>query len=69
MDFYIPSINTIIEYDGVQHFKPISLFGGVKEFIKIQERDKIKNDYCIKNGIKMIRISYDDNINDKLRFL
>lgn len=31
-DFYLPYYNTCIEYDGVQHFKPIDYFGGEKEF-------------------------------------
>lgn len=47
-----------IEYDGEQHFKPVKHFGGLSEFKKIQERDKIKTIYCLKNGIRLLRISY-----------
>jgi hypothetical protein len=57
-DFYLPDKNTCIEYDGVQHFKPISQFGGEQGFLKIQKNDKIKNHYCEDNGIKLIRIPY-----------
>jgi len=28
-DFYLPNENICIEYDGIQHFKPIDYFGGV----------------------------------------
>jgi hypothetical protein len=65
-DFYLPNLDVIIEYDGIQHFKPVSIFGGVKEFEKNKIRDKIKNEYCIKNNIHLIRISYLDNIEEKL---
>lgn len=57
-DFFIPEKNICIEYDGIQHFQPVNYFGG-KEAFKIQQiRDRIKNDYCFKNNIKLIRISY-----------
>lgn len=57
-DFYIPEQNICIEYDGLQHFKPLEYFGGVKEFEKIKNNDKIKNIYCLDNGINLIRIKY-----------
>jgi very-short-patch-repair endonuclease len=56
-DFYIPQMNTIIEYDGEQHFRPSSKFG-IDKFKQAQQNDKIKNDYCLKNGIKLIRIHF-----------
>ena len=56
-DFYIPQLNTIVEYDGEQHFRPSSKFGFDK-FERTQEHDRIKNDYCFENGIKLIRIHY-----------
>jgi hypothetical protein len=57
-DFYLPSFNTIIEYDGRQHFEPVIQFGGQEGFIKMQATDKIKNTYCRKNNIKLLRIPY-----------
>jgi len=57
-DFYLSELNSCIEYDGEQHYKPVSTFGGEESFIKLQGRDKIKNQYCKKNGIKLIRIPY-----------
>ena len=55
----------MIEVDGEQHEKPIR-FGGMsieqanKNFIEQKRRDKIKDDYCLKNNIPLIRISYKD---------
>jgi hypothetical protein len=57
-DFYLPNSNTCIEYDGEQHYKPISTFGGEEGLRKQQLRDKIKDQYCKDNGIKLIRIPY-----------
>jgi len=68
-DFYLPEYNIYIEYDGIQHFKPINYFGGKKAFIELKKRDKIKSKYCHDNNIKLIRISYIDNIEEKLKSL
>jgi hypothetical protein len=59
-DFYLPEKNICIEYDGEQHFKPIEYFGGVENFKKQKERDIIKNNYCLENNIKLIRISFNN---------
>lgn len=59
-DFYLYDINTIIEFDGIQHFKPIEYFGGQVKLEYTIQNDNIKNNYCLKNGIKLIRISYLD---------
>jgi len=66
-DFYLKDYNYIIEFDGIQHFEPIKIFGGEKKFVETVVNDKIKNDYCIKNNINLCRISYKENIIDKLR--
>jgi hypothetical protein len=56
-DFYLPDLNTIIEYDGEHHFKENKYFGeGNLEYITIN--DEIKNKYCLENKIKLIRIPY-----------
>ncbi len=57
-DFYLLNYNLCIEFDGEQHFKPNNYFGGIKGFEMTQKRDIIKNDYCKKNNIELIRISY-----------
>ena len=66
-DFYLPDYNICIEYDGIQHFESRSVFGGIDEYIKRKENDEIKNKFCIDNNIKLIRIKYNENIEDKLK--
>jgi hypothetical protein len=66
-DYYVPKFNILIEYDGEQHYKPSKIFGGEETFIKTQEHDKRKNEYCLKNNIILIRIPYfAKNIEDYL---
>lgn len=62
-DFFIPGLNLLIEYDGVQHYKPVDFAGKGKEWAEsyfkiLQIRDKIKNEYVNKNKIKLLRIPY-----------
>ena len=57
-DFYIPSMNVCIEFDGELHFRPIERFGGEKRFETYKLHDEIKNTYCEQNNIKLIRIPY-----------
>ncbi len=57
-DFYIPNFNTCIEYDGRQHFEANVFYKGEEGLKKQQITDKLKNQYCKKNGIKLIRIPY-----------
>jgi len=57
-DFYIPSLNTCIEYDGRQHYFPSEYFGGVPAFEKLKKTDAIKTKYCLDNGVRLIRITY-----------
>lgn len=51
-------VKCLIEFDGMQHFKSIKLFGGEKYFEEIKIRDSIKDEYCKKHGIQLIRIPY-----------
>ena len=58
-DFYIPSLNTCIEFNGIQHYQPVDLFGGEEKFIQRQQYDKIKEQYCKDNHIPLLIIKYD----------
>lgn len=65
-DFYLPQYNICIEYDGIQHFEARDKFGGEESYEKTKLSDEIKNKYCQDNNIYLYRISYKDDINDKL---
>jgi very-short-patch-repair endonuclease/Zn finger protein HypA/HybF involved in hydrogenase expression len=60
-DFYMPEYNLVIEVDGIQHFKQVSNWGDPKI---AQQKDKYKMDYCLANGISVVRILQEDIFND-----
>lgn len=45
----------LIEFDGLQHFMP--KFGD-ESFNEIKKNDNIKNDYCLRNNIPLVRVKY-----------
>jgi hypothetical protein len=62
-DFYVPSKNLLIEYNGKQHYKANSFVGGKhnitkQELTEIRYRDKIKSQYAKQNDIRLLRIKY-----------
>lgn len=64
-DFYLPQYNICIEVDGKQHDEIVN-FGNdtyniaLLKFQKGQKYDKLKNQYCKDNNIKLLRIKEDD---------
>ncbi len=69
-DFYLPNYNTLIEYNGRQHYEKIDFFGGQKAFKDRKKKDRIKRKFCRDNNIKLIEIKYTqfDNIEKILKF-
>ena len=59
-DFYIESFNLLIEAQGIQHEKPIELFGGEEQFAIQQEHDRRKREYAVNNGYRLLEIWYYD---------
>jgi very-short-patch-repair endonuclease len=68
LDIYCNELKIAIEYNGKQHYEYIEYFHrNENNFNKQCERDKLKNELCIKNGIKLITIPYTLNSYDKIR--
>lgn len=80
-DFYLVGRKTIIEVDGVQHIKPTSFsktFICENDHIRLEDqikKDKIKDEYCRKNNIRLIRLDVNTirrlktSDNDLLKYL
>lgn len=72
-DFYIPEYGICIEYNGIQHYKPIDRFGGNKRLKYQIINDNIKFDFCKNNNMEFIVIPYlkfkciEDIISKKLK--
>ena len=60
LDFFIPSVNLVIECNGLQHREHIRYFHKTKqEFHHQQNADQRKRNWCELNGFKLIEI-YDE---------
>ena len=58
-DFYIPDGNYLIEFDGKQHYEANNKgWNDLNNLKKTQERDMVKNEYCKRKSIPLIRIPY-----------
>lgn len=59
VDFYLPENNTIIEYNGQQHYKEVLVFSE-RTLEQQQERDYALRQYCKESNINLIEIPYWD---------
>jgi len=64
--FVLDDIERVIEIDGIQHFKPVGMFGGEEALDRNYRIDTKKSLYCYNNGMSLLRISYLDleNLDD-----
>ncbi|MDM0528455.1 hypothetical protein QTH49_13420 [Clostridium perfringens] len=70
-DFFVEGY-LLIEIQGEQHYKPLKHFGGEEQFKIQQEHDKLKREFAINNGYKLLEIPYFstkdlDNLENTLR--
>ena len=56
-DFFLPEINTLIEYQGEFHDHSVS-FQSEEDFLSQEKHDQLKKAYAIKNQINVIYIWY-----------
>ena len=63
LDIYIPSLKLGFEYQGIQHFKAISHWGGEVQLEKQQEHDKRKKEIC--KALGLICVNYDEPLNSE----
>jgi hypothetical protein len=70
-DFYIEKDNRriIVEYNGIQHYKPIEYFGGISRFEKQVERDRDLREYCLEHNIELYELPYYINRDDNEKTL
>lgn len=59
-DFFLPEYNVLIEFQGEQHFRSVSYFGGAKSFERQKANDENKRRFCQERGYILIAIPYTD---------
>lgn len=57
-DFYLPDLNLLIEYHGIQHFKPVDFFGGKEALLDRQKKDIFKRSLALDLGFKFLELNY-----------
>ena len=51
---------------GEQHFHPVKYFGGEEKFLRQQQYDQQKRDYCQSHNILLYEIRYNEVLEEKL---
>lgn len=61
-DVYVVEKKIAFEYQGKQHYEPVEFFGGKENFENQKKRDELKRNLSKKNKIKLVEISYLEDI-------
>lgn len=62
LDVYVPAMRLAIEYQGIQHYEPIDLFGGEPGLAQRQVMDARKRAACRDAGVRLIEWRYDEPV-------
>lgn len=55
-DAYFESANLVVEFDGVQHRRPIQKYGGERAYDRLVANDALKDSLLRSHGIQVVRI-------------
>lgn len=50
-------VKLLIELDGIQHYKVVAYFGGIKKYEQLKANDMLKNEWVKQHSIEFIRIN------------
>ena len=56
----------LLEYDGKQHFLEGCTGRFEGKYEEIHQHDLLKNNYCLTNNIKLVRINYKEKLEERL---
>jgi hypothetical protein len=65
LDFYIPELQMGFEFNGLQHYSPVDLFGGEGGLQRTCERDRTKQLLCAANGVSLTCVRFDEPISEE----
>ena len=66
LDIFIEDLNVGIEYQGLQHYKPVKHWGGETGLEELKVRDRRKKNLCEEAGMRLIYFRHDEDINQIL---
>jgi len=58
LDIYLPHKRLAFEYQGQQHFHPITIWGGEPALSALRQRDLRKTEICVAENIQLIAVDY-----------
>lgn len=64
LDMFIPELSMGIEYQGLQHYESVDVFGGVEGLQNTRRRDEIKRKKCKEKGVRLIEWHHNTDIID-----
>ncbi|MCH8081652.1 MAG: hypothetical protein IID52_04630 [Proteobacteria bacterium] len=64
-DIYMPEVRVAIEYQGLQHYRPVERFGGEKGFQKTKKRDALKRKKAAAAGVLVVEFKYNEDLSEK----
>ena len=65
-DGFIPEHSIALEYNGEQHYQPVSIFGGEAGLSATRERDKRKLELAKENGVEIVIFRFDETLSEEL---
>ena len=60
LDVFLPQHQLALEYQGMQHYEPVEIFGGAEALQRTMERDALKKRLCDENQIQLIYIKFSE---------
>lgn len=66
LDVFLKEPAVGLEYQGVQHFKPVAHWGGEEGLRKVKERDQRKRQLCRAAGVHLVYFRYDEDLSENL---
>lgn len=64
LDIYVKELNLGIEYQGIQHYKPVKHWGGEAALEKLKGRDNKKKEICEKMRVSLIYFRHDEELSN-----
>lgn len=68
-DIYIPELNAAIEYNGLQHYEAVGLFGGDEGLRQTQLRDEEKRRKCRENNCELLEVNQNYSIDEVFNWI
>ncbi len=65
LDIFVPALSLAIEYQGQQHYKAISHWGGEAALVKTKARDLKKKKLCNKNKVVLVFFKYTEILTEQ----